>query len=75
MTAGSRPRPIRRGSAGCGTGLTLTALRENKELAKMVLLQKGSRLSVQPVTEDEFQQVMAMAGQKGSPLKKAKKSK
>jgi len=34
--------------------LPLAELRTHKDLQKMVLLQKGSRLSVQPVTEKEF---------------------
>jgi predicted RNA-binding protein with PUA-like domain len=55
--------------------LALAALRSEKELAKMVLLQKGSRLSVQPVTEPEFQHVVTMAGNKDAAQKKARKSK
>jgi predicted RNA-binding protein with PUA-like domain len=35
----------------------LAELRSRKELQKMMLLQKGSRLSVQPVTEKEFKVV------------------
>jgi predicted RNA-binding protein with PUA-like domain len=35
--------------------LTLSRLKEAKGLEKMALLQKGSRLSVQPVTEREFE--------------------
>ncbi|MCF7802478.1 MAG: EVE domain-containing protein [Candidatus Marinimicrobia bacterium] len=35
------------------TPLTLTALREVPGLENMVLLQKGSRLSIQPVTAEE----------------------
>ena len=34
--------------------LPLPELKERKELQKMMLLRKGSRLSVQPVTEKEF---------------------
>jgi predicted RNA-binding protein with PUA-like domain len=34
--------------------VTLPELRANRELAGMVLLRKGSRLSVQPVTADEW---------------------
>jgi len=45
------PRPI-----------TLAELRGVKGLEKMVLLQKGSRLSVQPVTEKEFEIVRRLAG-------------
>lgn len=33
---------------------TLARLREERGLSKMVLLKKGSRLSVQPVTEEEW---------------------
>ena len=42
--------------------LTLSELRGVKGLEKMVLLQKGSRLSVQPVTEKEFAIVCRLAG-------------
>jgi predicted RNA-binding protein with PUA-like domain len=44
--------------------LTLAELRGVKGLEKMVLLQKGSRLSVQPVTEKEFEIVCRLAGVK-----------
>ena len=44
------PRPV-----------TLAELRGVKGLEKMVLLQKGSRLSVQPVTEKEFEIVRRLA--------------
>ena len=37
-----------------GKVVTLAELREVKGLEKMVLLKKGSRLSVQPVTKKEF---------------------
>jgi predicted RNA-binding protein with PUA-like domain len=40
----------------------LPELREMKGLAKMVLLQKGSRLSVQPVTPEEFQTITKAGG-------------
>lgn len=46
--------------------ITLESLRAIKSLAKMVLLQKGSRLSVQPVTADEFKTIMAIAKSGGS---------
>jgi predicted RNA-binding protein with PUA-like domain len=42
------------------TPITLAQLKAEKALAKMVLLQKGSRLSVQPVTKSEFDHVMKM---------------
>jgi predicted RNA-binding protein with PUA-like domain len=41
--------------------IPLADLRNTKGLEKMVLLQKGSRLSVQPVTEKEWEVVMKMA--------------
>ena len=47
------PRPI-----------TLSELRGVKGLEKMVLLQKGSRLSVQPVTAKEWEIVCKLAGVK-----------
>jgi predicted RNA-binding protein with PUA-like domain len=45
------PRPI-----------TLAELRGVKGLEKMVLLQKGSRLSVQPVTAKEWEIICKLAG-------------
>lgn len=42
--------------------ITLTALRERATLKGMVLLQKGSRLSVQPVKKKEFDTITKMAG-------------
>lgn len=41
--------------------LTLEALRKETKLEGMMLLQKGSRLSVQPVTPLEWKHIMAMA--------------
>ncbi len=42
------------------TPLELGLLRTVESLAKMVLLQKGSRLSVQPVQPDEFATIVSM---------------
>jgi predicted RNA-binding protein with PUA-like domain len=42
--------------------LTLAALRAQPALAGMVLLQRGSRLSVQPVTPGQWRVVLALAG-------------
>jgi predicted RNA-binding protein with PUA-like domain len=42
----------------------LTELRAHKALQKMVLLQKGSRLSIQPVTEKEFKTVVELGSRK-----------
>jgi predicted RNA-binding protein with PUA-like domain len=46
------------------TGLSLDRLRQEPKLKKMALLQKGSRLSVQPVTEIEWAVVLKLAGAK-----------
>ncbi len=43
--------------------LTLADLMKHKKLSKMPLLQKGSRLSVQPVSEDEFDYIMNLASE------------
>lgn len=40
--------------------VSLEALRKERELQKMVVLQRGSRLSVQPVTKAEFERVIAL---------------
>jgi predicted RNA-binding protein with PUA-like domain len=50
--------------------LTLSELRGAKQLAKMELLRQGSRLSVQPVTEKEWQTVMELASR--SPVSTAR---
>ncbi len=42
------------------TFVPLPALRETPALRDMVLLRKGSRLSVQPVTPDEWKAIVAM---------------
>jgi predicted RNA-binding protein with PUA-like domain len=41
--------------------MTLAELRQQKGLAHMVLLQKGSRLSVQPVSEAEWKLIYRLA--------------
>ena len=46
------------------TSLSLDQLRQEPKLKGMVLLQKGSRLSVQPVTEAEWTVVLKLAGAK-----------
>jgi predicted RNA-binding protein with PUA-like domain len=44
--------------------VSLTDLKENPALKNMVLLKKGNRLSVMPMTEGEFKEVMKMGGEK-----------
>jgi predicted RNA-binding protein with PUA-like domain len=41
--------------------LTLEDLRKDPQLKGMVLLKKGSRLSVQPVTSDEWKHILGLA--------------
>jgi len=49
--------------------IPLATLKETPGLEKMVVTQKGSRLSVQPVTPEEFE-IVKRLGQKKSPKKK-----
>jgi predicted RNA-binding protein with PUA-like domain len=42
--------------------LTLQELRQTPELAGMALLQRGQRLSVQPVRDEEWDVIVALAG-------------
>jgi predicted RNA-binding protein with PUA-like domain len=52
--------------------VALSELREREELQKMVLLQKGSRLSIQPVTEKEFKLVSKLGSGKTAPKGRAR---
>ena len=51
--------------------VSLPELRERKELQNMVLLRKGSRLSIQPVTEKEFGLVSKLGSSKAAGTSKA----
>ena len=42
--------------------VSLQELRDNPKLADMLVLQKGSRLSIQPVEEKHFKEVVKMGG-------------
>jgi predicted RNA-binding protein with PUA-like domain len=42
--------------------ITLQAIRSNPELTDMLLVRKGMRLSIQPVTEQQFTIICGMAG-------------
>lgn len=44
--------------------VTLAELKAHHGLSQMAVVQKGQRLSVQPVTEDEFRIVVEMAGER-----------
>ena len=41
-------------------------MKENAKLEDMMLLQRGSRLSVQPVSKEEWREILKMGGQKES---------
>ena len=49
-------------AVAAGRYLPLTELRTLPELDDMVLLQKGSRLSISPVTPGQWQRILALAG-------------
>ena len=53
--------------------VALPELREHKELQNMMLLRKGSRLSVQPVADKDFKFVTKLASRKGPSPKKAER--
>jgi predicted RNA-binding protein with PUA-like domain len=55
-----------------GREVTLSEMKEEKGLEKMVLLQKGSRLSVQPVTAKEFKIVSELGSNKSAGKGKAR---
>ena len=44
--------------------VALAEIRDEKSLTNMALVQKGQRLSIQPVTEAEFKKILAMAAKK-----------
>ncbi len=44
--------------------VTLTEIKENKKLQNMKLVQRGNRLSVMPVTKNEFNEIVKMAERK-----------
>jgi len=51
-----------RGKKRFGEIITLKQLREVPELASMQVLRKGQRLSVMPVTKEEFEKILGLVG-------------
>ena len=51
----------------------LAALKQNPALADMKVVQRGMRLSVQPVTEAEWREVGRMAGEPAAPAAPARR--
>ena len=47
--------------------ITLEEIRANPKLKDMLLIRKGMRLSIQPVTKEEFDEVCVMGGSTSSP--------
>jgi len=45
--------------------VSLTELKETKGLEEMMVTRRGARLSIQPVTENEWEIVLSLAGVKG----------
>ncbi len=45
-----------------GREVTLADIKANKKLQKMRLVQPGNRLSVMPVTKEEFEEIVKMGG-------------
>jgi predicted RNA-binding protein with PUA-like domain len=43
--------------------VTLAAVKANPNLKDMLLIRKGQRLSIQPVTKEEYDEIVAMGGQ------------
>lgn len=41
--------------------ISLEEIRKNKKLAKMLVIKKGQRLSIQPVTASEFKEILEMS--------------
>lgn len=44
------------------TPVTLRFIKQDEQLQRMYLVQKGNRLSIQPVTEDEWQRIVTLGG-------------
>ena len=42
--------------------VSIDIMRQNKKLKKMQLLQRGNRLSVMPITKEEFDEIVKMGG-------------
>ncbi len=42
--------------------ISLSEIRANKKLANMILVRRGNRLSVMPITKEEFDEIVSMGG-------------
>ncbi|MDA1128187.1 MAG: EVE domain-containing protein [Chloroflexi bacterium] len=51
-----------KGERALGRPVTLDEIKLNPKLKDMLLIRKGMRLSIQPVTKEEFDEVIAMGG-------------
>ena len=44
--------------------VTLAEVKQNPRLESMLLVRRGMRLSIQPVTQDEWEEILALGGEK-----------
>jgi len=51
-----------KGERPLGRPVTLAEIKENPNLQDMLLIRKGMRLSIQPVTKEEFEEVVRVGG-------------
>ena len=51
-----------KGERSLGRPVTLAEIKENPNLTDMLLIRKGMRLSIQPVTKEEFEEIVRVGG-------------
>ena len=51
-----------KGERPLGRPVTLAEIKENPNLKNMLLIRKGMRLSIQPVTKEEFEEIVRVGG-------------
>ena len=51
-----------KGERSLGRPVTLAEIKENPNLKDMLLIRKGMRLSIQPVTQEEFEEIVRVGG-------------
>ena len=51
-----------KGERPLGRPVTLAEIKENPNLKNMLLIRKGMRLSIQPVTQEEFEEIVRVGG-------------
>ncbi|GIT01573.1 MAG: hypothetical protein CM1200mP27_01980 [Chloroflexota bacterium] len=51
-----------KGERPLGRPVTLAEIKGNPNLKNMLLIRKGMRLSIQPVTKEEFEEIVRVGG-------------